>query len=102
MEMMTGLQLELAPATDSTANLESTSPASHRPPPSTHQDYGDFNIHMTPRRRATYRQLAASDLAEPTAQLLDNLQRERVDLEDLRDNTDRLVTRTYCSFTYSL
>lgn len=45
-------------------------------------------------RRSTYRQLSASVLSDPMAQLIDNLERELVDLRDLRDNTDRLVTRT--------
>ncbi|WPB04223.1 uncharacterized protein RHO25_008868 [Cercospora beticola] len=45
-------------------------------------------------RRSTYRQLSASVLSDPVAQLVDNLERELADLRDLRDNTDRLVTRT--------
>lgn len=45
-------------------------------------------------RRSTYRQLSASVSSDPMAQLIDNLERELVDLRDLRDNTDRLVTRT--------
>lgn len=44
--------------------------------------------------RVTYWQLSSSTLTDPASQLLDNLQRELADLQDLRDNTDRLVTRT--------
>lgn len=72
------------------------SPASHRPH-SSHHTYGYYgNLDNTPavQRRATYRQLSASTLSDPLAQVLDNLTRELTDLRDLRDNTDRLVTRT--------
>lgn len=57
--------------------------------------YNDFGTtaHRMPHR-ATYRQLSSSNLSDPMAQLLDNLSRELTDLRELRDNTDRLVTRT--------
>ena len=45
-------------------------------------------------RRSTFGQLSSSELSDPLAQLIDNLQRELADLRDLRDNTDRLVNRT--------
>jgi Mg2+ and Co2+ transporter CorA len=45
-------------------------------------------------RRSTFRQLSSSLLSDPVAQLIDNLERELIDLRDLRDNTDRLVNRT--------
>ena len=41
-----------------------------------------------------FRQLSASSLADPFAQLQANLDREFSDLRDLRDNCDQLVTRT--------
>lgn len=44
---------------------------------------------MSPRGRMSF-----TKLLDPTAQLLNNLQRELTDLRELRDNTDRLVTRT--------
>lgn len=44
--------------------------------------------------RATYRQLSSSSVADPIVQLLENLLRELTDLQELRDNCDRLVTRT--------
>lgn len=44
--------------------------------------------------RATFRQLSSSTLTDPLSQLLENLEREFVDLCDLRDNSDRLVNRT--------
>lgn len=46
-----------------------------------------------PHRRPE-RGLSTSVLSDPQSQLLDNLERELADLRDLRDNTDRLVTRT--------
>ncbi|KAK5107724.1 hypothetical protein LTR62_000746 [Meristemomyces frigidus] len=46
------------------------------------------------RDRATYRPLSLSQNSDPLSQLLDNLSRELIDLTDLRDNADRLVTRT--------
>lgn len=58
-----------------------SSPASRRP------------HHNFISRRSTFRQLSSSHLSDPIAQVLDNLDRELVDLRDLRDNTDRLVTR---------
>lgn len=71
-----------------------TSPVSQRPVSSGRHHYGDFDVRPAPRHRATYRQLSSSQLIDPISQLLDNLQRELIDLQDLRDNTDRLVTRT--------
>ena len=70
-------------------------------PPSTRASIRDYDDHdeqeLTKRlvtRRSTYRQLSTSVLTDPGAQLIDNLEREIADLRDLRDNTDRLVTRT--------
>lgn len=60
-----------------------------------HGDLDEFEgVRKLVSRRSTYRQLSSSTLADPIAQLIDNLERELVDLRDLRDNTDRLVTRT--------
>ncbi|KAK4539213.1 hypothetical protein LTR36_000896 [Oleoguttula mirabilis] len=89
-------ELQLAhTAADGSANVQdAASPASLHPTSSGHRGYGDFGVRSKPRHRATYRQLSSSTLTDPTAQLLDNLQRELVDLQDLRDNADRLVTRT--------
>ena len=51
--------------------------------------------HVAPyAARATFRQLSLSTLTDPLSQLLENLQKEFVDLCDLRDNSDRLVNRT--------
>ncbi|KAF2193694.1 hypothetical protein K469DRAFT_549828 [Zopfia rhizophila CBS 207.26] len=44
--------------------------------------------------RATYRQMSFSHLSDPAAQLLENLQREYVDLCDLRENSNSLINRT--------
>ncbi|OCL14589.1 hypothetical protein AOQ84DRAFT_384619 [Glonium stellatum] len=44
--------------------------------------------------RATYRQYSFSTLSDPFSQLLENLQREYVDLCDLRDNSNSLINRT--------
>ncbi|KAF2676084.1 hypothetical protein K458DRAFT_447709 [Lentithecium fluviatile CBS 122367] len=43
---------------------------------------------------ATHRQLSFSHLADPCAQLLENLQREYADLVDLRENSNALINRT--------
>jgi hypothetical protein len=43
---------------------------------------------------ATYRQLSFSHHSNPTAQLLENLQREYADLCDLRENSNALINRT--------
>jgi hypothetical protein len=77
--------------------LESPPSPSKRKPRSLN-DSGDMNTYDPARhlgsRRSTYRQLSSSALADPIAQLIDNLERELADLRDLRDNTDRLVNRT--------
>ncbi|OCK81549.1 hypothetical protein K432DRAFT_392079 [Lepidopterella palustris CBS 459.81] len=44
--------------------------------------------------RATYRQFSFSTLSDPISQLLENLQREYVDLCDLRENSNSLINRT--------
>jgi len=44
--------------------------------------------------QAAIHQLSSSHLDDPLSQLLENLQREFVDICDLRDNSDRLITRT--------
>ncbi|KAF2493392.1 hypothetical protein BU16DRAFT_541088 [Lophium mytilinum] len=44
--------------------------------------------------RATYRQYSFSTLTDPISQLLENLQREYVDLCDLRENSNALINRT--------
>ncbi|KAK0878679.1 hypothetical protein LTR87_007540 [Friedmanniomyces endolithicus] len=96
IEMLSGLRSALQTDGETEdANKQSTSsPASHRPASATYQDYGHVESRTAQRNRATYRQISASQLSDPMAQVLDNLQRELVDLQDLRDNTDRLVTRT--------
>ncbi|KAK1067163.1 hypothetical protein LTR33_011421 [Friedmanniomyces endolithicus] len=87
IEMLSGLRSALE--TDG-----ETEDANKQPASATCQDYGHVESRTAQRNRATYRQLSASQLSDPMAQVLDNLQRELVDLQDLRDNTDRLVTRT--------
>ena len=92
IDMITNLQSILSEANTKDNTSEPTSsPTSHQPISAT-----DLEMPRLPsiRRRATYRQLSSSTLSDPTAQLLDNLTRELTDLRDLRDNTDRLVTRT--------
>ncbi|KAK3074334.1 hypothetical protein LTR53_003324 [Teratosphaeriaceae sp. CCFEE 6253] len=96
IDMISGLQSFLdstrEPLTDNHQSVPS--PAAHRPASGRHRDYDDIDVWTAPRHRATFRQISASQLTDPIAQVLDNLQRELVDLHDLRDNTDRLVTRT--------
>ncbi|KAK4962021.1 hypothetical protein LTR10_002517 [Elasticomyces elasticus] len=94
IDMLAGLQ-SLLEANDGPhpASLQ-TSPVSQRPTSAGYRGYAEMDAWTAPRHRATYRQISASQLSDPMAQVLDNLQRELVDLHDLRDNTDRLVTRT--------
>lgn len=54
----------------------------------------DLTGDQFPRYRATYRNISASSINDPTAKLKDNLQRELSDLQDLRDNANTLVSRT--------
>ena len=50
---------------------------------------------LPPADVSTYRQLSFSNhLINPSAQLLDNLEREYADLVDLRDNSNTLINRT--------
>ena len=49
---------------------------------------------IPPSDVATYRQVSFSHLQDPCAQLLENLQREYVDLCDLRENSNALINRT--------
>lgn len=62
--------------------------------PGSFSEYNENCNDDAAQNRATYRQLSSSTLADPIAQLLDNLLRELTDLADLQRNTDRLVTRT--------
>ena len=78
-------------------NAQIPSPmSSHQARPLDHSSYGAFDTARTAHHRATYRQLSTSPASgsTPIDQLLDNLNRELADLQDLRDNADRLVTRT--------
>lgn len=63
---------------------------SQRPPASAN----GFTLNDSPHHRATFRSMTASNLTDPLAQLQDNLQRELVDLQELRDNANTLVNRT--------
>ncbi|TKA74448.1 hypothetical protein B0A55_05071 [Friedmanniomyces simplex] len=96
IDMLSGLRsaLEIDAEMQDDNKQSVPSPASHRPASATYQGYGGADVWTAPRDRATYRQISASQLSDPMAQVLDNLQRELVDLQDLRDNTDRLITRT--------
>jgi Mg2+ and Co2+ transporter CorA len=64
-----------------------------RPSESLTQD--DHKFHPpTLQPHPTFRSVSTSELPDPLAQLLDNLQRELTDLTDLRDQTEKLVNRT--------
>nr|POF01311.1 hypothetical protein CFP56_21259 [Quercus suber] len=71
---------------------------SHRRPLSSEYagEFGDGAAPTSRHRRESNlsRRRQANNLTDPLAQLADNLERELVDLQDLRDNTDRLVNRT--------
>jgi uncharacterized membrane protein YidH (DUF202 family) len=73
---------------------DAPSPSSRRPLSRDFGGYGEFNDPLVVRTRPTYNQLADSAILDPMSQVLDNLGRELTDLVDLRNNTDRLVTRT--------
>lgn len=95
MNMLNELDTVLRPPQDD-GSTTGPSPASQRPP-SSHHTYGTYaNIDTAPttRPRPTYRQLSDPTITGPLGQVLENLTRELTDLQDLRDNTDRLVTRT--------
>ena len=96
IDMISELQATLNDANGGKADSDNTASPTTRSPLSAGlgAEYGDFNRPPSIRRSATYRQLSSSTLADPMAQLLDNLNRELTDLRDLRDTTDRLVTRT--------
>ncbi|KAI9663856.1 MAG: hypothetical protein M1821_007346 [Bathelium mastoideum] len=52
------------------------------------------SLRATPFGYATLRQLSANTQLDPLAQLIANLEQELLDLQDLRDNSNNLVTRT--------
>lgn len=61
---------------------------------STRQYQHQLSGSIPPSDIATYRQMSFSRLSDPCAQLLENLQREYVDLCDLRENSNALINRT--------
>lgn len=62
---------------------------------STTREYAHQHVgSIPPSDIATYRQMSFSHLSDPGAQLLENLQREYIDLCDLRDNSNALINRT--------
>jgi hypothetical protein len=91
-DLQSSLAHILSPQPDD--EITGPSPTSQRPRSATQTVPIDLTLQTGIRRRATYRQFSSSTLTDPCSQLLDNLQRELIDLQDLRDNTDRLVTRT--------
>lgn len=87
---ITEQQIDMISNLQSALGAEDPEPVHDRSPSS--PSSRSSNHHLI-SRRSTYRQLSSSHLSDPIAQVLDNLERELVDLRDLRDNTDRLVTR---------
>jgi Mg2+ and Co2+ transporter CorA len=85
MEQQTELVRDLQDTLNTLRNRDShSSPREHR-----------FDPGSIPRSNiATHRQLSFSHLADPCAQLLENLQREYADLVDLRENSNALINRT--------
>lgn len=95
IELISTLQSSLgAIDRDPLHDREIPSPASRRPMSTRYGEASGHENRAFISRRSTFRQFSSSALSDPSAQLLDNLERELVDLRDLRDNTDRLVTRT--------
>ena len=94
VDMITKLKAKISkmPLRPSTPTKEQV--LTSAPHPTEREELNDFSDRTTAQNRATFRQLSSSTLTDPVAQLLDSLQRELTDLVDLRNNTDRLVTRT--------
>lgn len=95
LDLISSLQNTLDPT-----NAESMRPVEHvrsrRPLSSSAYawEYTPTNITGV-RETPTYSSnISSSNLNDPLAQVIDNLQREFTDLEDLRDNTNALVMRT--------
>lgn len=78
MDLVAGLQGIAVPGRDRSRPRHDQRPLSSIPPADV----------------ATYRQMSFSRLSDPAAQLLENLQREYVDLVDLRENSNSLINRT--------
>ena len=97
-EMISELQSMISKdSEDPDENAQVPTPmSSYQTRPLDHSSYGAFDTARTAHHRATYRQLSTSPASRstPIDQLLDNLNRELADLQDLRNNADRLVTRT--------
>lgn len=89
LDLITELQAVFERISPSNDAVETPTTGARRPMSA---DYAEFEA--APRHRATYRQLSTSTSTDPVAQLVENLQRELIDLQDLRDNTNNLVTRT--------
>ncbi|KAF2243971.1 hypothetical protein BU26DRAFT_112090 [Trematosphaeria pertusa] len=83
IELVTKLQGALKSARSRGHSHSSTRQYHHQPTGS-----------IPPSDFATYRQMSMSHLSDPAAQLLENLQREYVDLCDLRENSNSLINRT--------
>lgn len=101
VEMISKLQTTLseiktnnAPSRQDGDGSAAQSPTSRRRQSLDLGNYGDFSDPVAVRTRPTYQQLSDSNILDPISQVLDNLSRELTDLVELRDNTDRLVTRT--------
>lgn len=84
MELIKKLQKTLKPRRKGTGSHSSIA-----------REYAHQNVgSIPPSDIATYRQMSFSHLSDPGAQLLENLQREYLDLCDLRDNSNALINRT--------
>lgn len=85
-------QIELVSSLHNILKPEKTIPPSHDPMP---RYNGASKSTIPPPEISTYRQLSFSNhLSDPSAQLLENLERELADLVDLRDNSNTLINRT--------
>ncbi|KAF2719187.1 hypothetical protein K431DRAFT_296209 [Polychaeton citri CBS 116435] len=98
VDLIIDLEMLLAPASAPPSPVQRYAPPAYARPVSRHQrfatSYDNPPSPIGPRHRATYRSLSSSAMTDPSAQLLDNLQRELADLQDLRDNANNLVNRT--------
>lgn len=88
-------QLDVVTKVQDSLNQSDTLPSPQSPiRPHNLQTPGLPAAPILPSDRATYRQLSFSRLTDPSAQLLENLQREYADLVDLRENSNALINRT--------
>ncbi|KAJ9667687.1 hypothetical protein H2201_002222 [Coniosporium apollinis] len=87
-------QIQLALKENGDATIERLSVRSRRQSYASSSGLNPPSIHAEPDTGLRRREHRSTNLADPFTQLLANLEREYVDLCDLRDNSNNLVNRT--------